>query len=149
MLYTIGEMAKKLEVAPSTLRYYEKEGLLPFVERSNGGIRMFGDRGYELMSLIGCLKESGMSIKDIKIFIKWMEEGDSTIDQRLALFERQRQATLKQMEQLQETLDTLNYKCWYYETAKKAGTCAVHENMTSDDIPENVRTAYERMKGHL
>ena len=43
MYYTIGEMARKLNVAPSTLRYYDKEGLLPFVERSDGGIRMFKD----------------------------------------------------------------------------------------------------------
>ena len=47
MLYTVGEMAKRLQVAPSTLRYYDKEGLLPFLERSNGGIRMF-------LTLNGC-----------------------------------------------------------------------------------------------
>ena len=47
MNYTIGEMAKKIGVAPSALRYYDKEGLLPFVERSEGGIRMFKDSDIE------------------------------------------------------------------------------------------------------
>ena len=50
MLYTVGEMAKRLQVAPSTLRYYDKEGLLPFLERSNGGIRMFRESDFEWLS---------------------------------------------------------------------------------------------------
>lgn len=59
MLYTVSEMAKKLNIAPSTLRYYDKEGLLPFVERSNGGIRMFKDSDFEWLSIIECLKKQG------------------------------------------------------------------------------------------
>ena len=47
MVYTVGEMAKKLDVPASTLRYYDKEGLLPFVERSSGGIRMFQESDFE------------------------------------------------------------------------------------------------------
>lgn len=78
MFYTIGEMAKKLNVAPSTLRYYDKEGLLPFVERSGGGIRMFKDSDFEWLSIIECLKKTGMPIKEIKNFIDWCMEGDST-----------------------------------------------------------------------
>ena len=84
MFYTIGEMAKKMGVAPSTLRYYDKEGLLPFVERSGGGIRMFKDEDIEWLSIIECLKKTGMPIKEIKQFIDWCIEGDSTIDKRLS-----------------------------------------------------------------
>ncbi|MCI9596743.1 MAG: MerR family transcriptional regulator [Firmicutes bacterium] len=69
MLYTVGEMAKVLGIPASTLRYYDKEGLLPFVERSSGGIRMFTDKDYEWLKVIECLKRSGLSIKDIKTFI--------------------------------------------------------------------------------
>lgn len=139
MLYTVGEMAKKLNVAPSTLRYYDKEGLLPFVERSGGGIRMFKESDFEWLAIIECLKKTGMSIKDIKVFIDWCIEGDSTIDQRLELITRQREAVLAQMEQMKETLHTLDYKKWYYETARKAGTCKVHESMSPEDIPEEFR----------
>ncbi len=57
MLYTIGEMAKKLNVPPSTLRYYDKEGLLPFVERSGSGMRVFHEKDFEWLQVIGCLKK--------------------------------------------------------------------------------------------
>lgn len=139
MLYTVGEIAKKIGVRPSTLRYYDKEGLLPFVERSGGGIRMFKDSDLEWLSIIECLKKTGMPIKEIKVFVEWCIEGDSTIDKRLMLIERQRNEVLKQEEQLKETLKTLNYKKWYYETAKKAGTCAVHKTLKPEDIPEEFR----------
>ena len=57
MMYTVGEMAKLLGVPASTLRYYDKEGLLPFVERSPGGMRMFQEKDYEWLQIIGCLKK--------------------------------------------------------------------------------------------
>lgn len=139
MLYTVGEMAKKLNVAPSTLSYYDKEGLLPFVERSDGGIRMFKDEDFEWLHIIECLKKTGMSIKDIKTFIDWCIEGDSTIEQRLQLIDRQREAVQSQITQMQETLKTLDYKHWYYETAKAAGTCKIHETMKPEDIPKEFR----------
>ncbi len=147
MLYTVGEMAKKLNVAPSTLRYYDREGLLPFVERSSGGIRMFNDSDFEYLSTIECLKKTGMPIKDIKTFIDWCIKGDTTIEQRLALIDKQRESVLKQMEQMQETLDMLNYKHWYYETAKKAGTCAVHASMEENKVPKEFRNVREKAKG--
>lgn len=56
MYYTVGEMAKKLGLAPSTLRYYDQKGLLPFVERTDGGIRRFKDGDCEWLRVIGCLK---------------------------------------------------------------------------------------------
>mgnify|MGYP002508274288 FL=1 len=146
MFYTVGEIAKKLNVAPSTLRYYDKEGLLPFVERSDSGIRMFKDSDMEGLRVIECLKRTGMPIKDIKVFIELCQLGDATINERLALIDKQRETVLEQQKQLQETLDTLNYKHWYYETAAKAGTCAVHDLMTDADIPEDLRTAYQRLK---
>ena len=94
MLYTVSEMAKRLGVAPSTLRYYDKEGLLPFIERSDGGIRMFKDTDFEWLSIIECLKKTGMPIKEIKVFIDWCIEGDTTISKRKELIEKQRQVVL-------------------------------------------------------
>lgn len=146
MFYTVGEMAKKMNVAPSTLRYYDKEGLLPFVERSGGGIRMFKDSDFEWLSIIECLKKAGMPIREIKYFIDWCMEGDSTIDKRLALIDRQREAVRQQMKQVQDTLDMLDYKHWYYETAKQAGTCAVHSSIKDEDVPEEFRGQRQRAK---
>ena len=111
-IYTVGEMAQRVGVAPSTLRYYDKEGLLPFVRRSQGNIRMFRESDIAWLSVIECLKRTGMPIREIKKFVDWCMEGDATIPERLELIDRQREAVLRQMAQLQETLDTLNYKHW-------------------------------------
>ena len=144
MLYTVSEMAKRLGVAPSTLRYYDKEGLLPFIERSDGGIRMFKDTDFEWLSIIECLKKTGMPIKEMKVFIDWCIEGDTTISKRKELIEKQRQVVLFQIQQLKETLSMLDYKKWYYETAEKAGSCKVHETMQEDDVPDNLRHCARR-----
>ena len=146
MTYTIGEMAKLLDIAPSTLRYYDNEGLLPFMERSDGGIRIFKDSDYEMLKIIHCLKASGMKIKDIKEFIQLVSLGDKTIDARLELFRKRQAEVEKQMVQLQETLDTVKFKCWYYETAKNAGTTSVPDNMSDDELPEDMRRIRSRLK---
>ena len=139
MFYTIGEMAQKLDVAPSTLRYYDKEGLLPFVERSSGGIRMFKDEDMEWLRLLGCLKKAGMPLKEIRSFMDWSRQGDATIDRRPDLLEKQRQSVLEQQKQLEDTLLMLDYKRWYYQTAREAGTCAVHDSLTPEQVPERFR----------
>ena len=112
MVYTVGEMAKLLGVAASTLRYYDKEGLLPFVERSSGGIRMFRESDIEWLQVISCMKKAGMSIKDIRQYIEMALQGDDTIDLRLAMFRRQQEVLKQQMAELQHTMEMVDYKCW-------------------------------------
>ncbi|MGN1318554.1 MAG: MerR family transcriptional regulator [Lachnospirales bacterium] len=146
MLYTVGEMAKLLDVAPSTLRYYDKEGLLPFVERSHSGIRMFKDTDYEWLQIINCLKKTGMPLKDIKDFIYMAMAGDETIDERLELFKKQKAVIESQIAELQETLDTLNFKCWYYQTAKDAGSTSIPRNMSIDEIPAQFRDTVKKLR---
>ena len=145
MVYTVGEMAKLLGVPSSTLRYYDKEGLLPFVERSASGIRMFHEKDYEWLQIISCLKKAGMSLKDIKQYIHLSMEGDSTIEERLELFYNQRKVLQAQMEELQKTMEVLDFKCWYYETAKEAGTVQVPQSMPLEKIPPQFRGAKKEL----
>ena len=70
----------RLDVPASTLRFYDKEGLLPFVERLPGGIRMFQESDFEWLQVIGCMKKAGMSIRDIRQYIELALRGDDTID---------------------------------------------------------------------
>ncbi|HIR03066.1 MAG: MerR family transcriptional regulator [Acutalibacteraceae bacterium] len=147
MVYTIGEMAKLLGVAPSTLRYYDKEGLLPFMERSEGGIRVFQDKDFEFLQIIHCLKAAGMQIKDIRKFIALVMQGDETIEARLALFQKRKKEVENQIVELQETLDTIRFKCWYYETAKKYGGTAVPDNMKDEELPEDLRAIRKKLRG--
>ena len=69
-MYTIGQVSELFGLPISTLRYYDKEGLLPFVERSPGGIRLFRETDVEWLNVIGCLKSAGMSIGDIREYIR-------------------------------------------------------------------------------
>ena len=146
MIYTVGEMAQKLGVPASTLRYYDKEGLLPFVERSSGGIRMFRENDFEWLQVIRCMKKAGMSIKDIRQYIELSIQGDDTIDTRLEMFRHQREVLTQQIQQLQHTLETVEYKCWFYEAAKAAGTVDVPGAMTDADVPEQFRAIRQELR---
>lgn len=145
MVYTVGEMAKLLGVAPSTLRYYDKEGLLPFVERSSGGIRMFQESDFEWLRIIGCMKKAGMSIKEIRQYIELALQGNDTIELRLQMFQHQKAVLQEQLKELQHTIEMVNYKCWYYETAKAAGTTDVPQNMPETDVP----AAFQKIRQEL
>lgn len=146
MFYTIGEMAKIMQVQPSTLRYYDKEGLLPFVERSESGIRMFKESDYEGLCIITCLKNSGMPLKDIKEFMNMVQRGDASIEERLQLIQKQKAAMEQQMENVRKIMRILDYKVWYYQTAKDAGTTAVPREMEEDEVPENLREVRKQLR---
>ncbi|GEN89022.1 MerR family transcriptional regulator [Oceanobacillus sojae] len=128
MTYSIGEVAKKLNLSIPTLRYYDREGLIPFVERTDNGTRVFKESDIDLLKVIQCLKPSGMTIKDIKTFIEWCSDGDSTLQQRYDLFLEQKAVVEKQMEELKNTMDLIDHKCHYYKVALEAGTENVHKN---------------------
>ena len=111
-MYTIGQVSEMFNLPVSTLRYYDKEGLFPFMQRASG-IRQFSDTEIAALKLIECLKKSGLEIRDIKQFMEWCQEGSRTYELRKQLFERQRAAVEKEMEKMQETLDMLTFKCFY------------------------------------
>lgn len=146
MVYTVGEMAKLLGVTASTLRYYDKEGLLPFVERSSGGIRMFRESDIEWLRVIECMKKAGMSIKDIRQYIELALKGDDTIELRLMMFRRQKEVLQQKMAEMQHTMAMVEYKCWYYETAKAAGTVEVPQNMKESDVPKQFQNIRRELK---
>ena len=84
----------RLDVPASTLRFYDKEWLLPFVERLPRGIRMFQDTDLEWLQITGCMKKAGMSIRDIRQYIEQAQRGDDTIVLRLVILHRQREVLL-------------------------------------------------------
>lgn len=146
MSYTIGQMANLLNISPSTLRYYDKEGLLPFIERSKSGIRIFKDSDYEWLKIIECFKKTGMQLKDIRSFILMAMQGDVTINERLQLIANQRKTVISQIDELKEKLGMLDFKLWYYETAKKVGTTEGLKNMSLSDIPEQYRDVRKKLR---
>ena len=139
MTYTIGEIANIIKESPYTLRYYDKEGLLPFAERNQNGVRIFKESDLELFYVIKCLKATGMPIKEIAKFVRLYMEGDTTISERRRMFEERRQVVAEQFKEIQELYDDVSYRCWFFEQAEKAGTIAVKYTLTEADVPENLR----------
>lgn len=125
--YSISEVAEHFNVTPHTLRYYDKEGLLPLIERTPSGKRVFKQSDMEALKIIECLKASGMPIKEIKAFIEWCSEGDSTLQQRYDMFLERKASVEAQMEELKKTMEVIEYKCSYYKTALESGTEDVHK----------------------
>ncbi len=147
MTYTIGEMAKLLGLTASTLRYYDKEGLLPFVERSESGIRIFKDEDISWFNVIDCMKKAGMSIKDIRDYTEMtLQNDDDTIDARLAMFHRQQAILQQQMEELKQSMEMVNYKCWYYELAKEKGSVKEPLEMDISEVPKEYRAIRQKLR---
>lgn len=128
MSYSISEVAKELNLTVYTLRYYDKEGLMPFVERTPGGARNFKESDIDFLKIIQCLKSTGMPIKDIKDFIAWCSEGDSTLQERYDMFTERKASVEAQMEELRKTMEVIEHKRDYYRTALNAGTEEIHKN---------------------
>ena len=142
-MYTIGQVSKMFGLPISTLRYYDKEGLFPDMERSSG-IRRFGQRELEALRVIECLKKSGMEIKDIRQFMEWCAQGSSTYPQRRAMFIRQKESVEAEIARMNRVLAMLSFKCWYYEQAIKDGNEQRLGTMGPEDMPEEIRQAWLR-----
>ncbi|MCD8012704.1 MAG: MerR family transcriptional regulator [Lachnospiraceae bacterium] len=141
-MYTIGQVSEMFDLPISTLRYYDKEGLFPNLQRSSG-IRKFSDREIETLRVIECLKKSGLEIKDIKQYMEWCGQGSATYQQRKELFEKQIESVESEMERMKGVLALLKYKCWYYEQAIADGNEERLKAMEPKDMPEEIRMAYE------
>lgn len=140
-MYTIGEVSKMFNIPISTLRYYDKEGLFPMIERKSG-IRQFSEEEIEAIRVFDCLKKSGLKIKEIKHFIEWTQVGNETLQVRKELFDLQKIQIQSEIENLKKTLDMINYKCWYYSEALKAGDENSVITKIPNDLPQDIKESY-------
>lgn len=141
-MYTIGQVSEMFGLPISTLRYYDKQGLFPGMER-RAGIRRFTDRELETLRIIECLKRSGLEIKDIRQFIDWCEQGPSTYEQRRELFVKQKQRVEAELAHMSKVLDMLKFKCWFYEQAIAQGGDAQIRALLPDRLPDDIQKAYD------
>ena len=139
MTYSIGEVSKMTGISISAIRYYDTEGLLPFLKRSDSGIRQFDEKDLDHLELIECLKKTNMPIKDIKQFFDWYLAGDSTLQNRHDLFHQGKETVENEIQKLQHVLQTLNYKCWVYDLAVKSGSLDSYKSVNEKDIPDDIK----------
>jgi DNA-binding transcriptional MerR regulator len=138
-LYTIGDAAAKLGMPASTIRFYEKNGLIPNQQRSSDGRRLFDEDDLEWMRFVERLKVSGMPIKEIREYIQLYLAGDSTIAERRKIVYERKAAIEAQLAELRLAHDFISYKCWFYDVAAESGTCDTPRNMPVEDLPDDIR----------
>ena len=114
MTYTISEMAEKLGVSTSALRFYENEGLFPNVKRVNGR-RIFTDEDYGWLKILSCLKAIGTPIKDIRTYVELAKQGDETLRARYEIILSRKQSVLDQIEELKRNLELIEVKEKFYQ----------------------------------
>ncbi|WP_082691340.1 MerR family transcriptional regulator [Paenibacillus rubinfantis] len=119
--YTIGEASAKYHIPESTLRYYEKKGLLPFIERDEAGRRLFSERQLALLQIVICLKNTNMPISGIKQYMEWVVEGDTSIENRLDMLVKHKQNVLDEMALMKEHLQGIEDKIERYQIQLRGG----------------------------
>lgn len=144
MRYSIGDVAKMMNLPQSTLRYWDKKGLLPFVDRDQNGRRDFKDNDLNYLEVIMCLKKSGLKIKQIRHFIDLCMQGDMTLEVRYDFMDKQERVLMKKVAALQSELDFLRYKKWYYKTAVKAGTEKIHMTLDGKREQPDIKEQYKK-----
>ena len=142
----ISEISKLTKLSISTLRYYDAQGLLPNIKRDKEGNRNFDQQDINTIKIIECLKISGLKIKEIKKFMDWCQEGDTTIEKRLKLFQKQEKNIKQEIEKLTHSLYLIQYKKWYYQKAKEDKTEVFVKKMKKEEMPKEIQILYQKAK---
>ncbi|WP_083512103.1 MerR family transcriptional regulator [Amphibacillus sediminis] len=115
------EVTEKYNISMHTLRYYEKEGLLPKIKRDRNGSRQYSETDLEWLVLIRCMRAAGMSIKYIKHYAQLCEQGASTISERAAIMLMQKEILNQQKQKIDDHLAIIDWKlkCYQEKSAKQ------------------------------
>jgi len=119
MAISIKQFAKETGVSEYTLRFYEKEGVLPFVERNKNGNRIYDEQNFEWIYFIISLRETGMPLSEIKRYAKLFKQGDSTISERKQMMLEHKTKAEEQLTQILKHLERINYKLALYDVMEK------------------------------
>ncbi len=118
-MYTIKEVADKMEVSEHTIRFWAKSGFFPFIKRDNNNVRRFSEDDLGWVRIVKCLRAVGTDNKSIKRYIDLCIEGDSTISERFQIIQNTKIKAQEQMAELQRQMDLLDYKEQYYQDLMK------------------------------
>ena len=133
MNYSIQDISKKTGLTISTLRYYDKEGLFPNLERKESNYRVFIELELETLKIIACFKKAGLSIPEIRKYMELIKKGDVTLKERLDIMVHQKEALEKQKKEIEESIACVEWKISYYEQALQDGTEKyVHEKFLKE-----------------
>ena len=113
----IAEVSEQYGISTDTLRYYERVGLIPPVNRNESGIRDYNELDLRRVDFIKCMRSAGLPIEVLIEYVALVQKGDKTIETRKEILIEQRDLLVARMEEMQKTLDILNHKIEVYEKA--------------------------------
>ncbi len=113
----IAKVSKKYEISADTLRYYERIGLIPGVNRNKSGIRDYTEEDCRWVEFIKCMRSAGIPIEVLIEYVTLFQQGDETIEARKELLTEQHNQLIKKMEDMKKTIERLDYKIERYEQA--------------------------------
>ena len=119
---TIAEVSEKYQISADTLRYYEKEGLIPYISRTEGGVRNYTEEDCARIGFVKCMRSAGLSIEVLKQYFELFAKGKRTLKTRRDLLATEREKLRARMAELQDTLKRLDYKISVYDKALKSKT---------------------------
>jgi merR family transcription regulator len=137
-MYTIKEVADKMDVSEHTLRFWAKSGFFPFVKRDHNNIRQFSEDDLAWVKIVKCLRSVGTENKAIKRYIDLCVKGDSTIPERYGIIQATKLKALQQMEELQKQLDLLEFKEKFYQNLIKNNLKDSWNPMNQMDIKKDL-----------
>ena len=133
-MYTIKEVAEKMDVSEHTLRFWAKSGFFPFIKRDANNIRQFSESDLEWVRIVKCLRSVGTENKAIKRYIDLCIVGDSTIQERYEIIQATKNKAQQQMEDLKKQLALLDYKEKFYQNLIKNNIEDVWNPMNNKDF---------------
>ena len=116
---TIAEVSKKYGLTADTLRYYERVGLIPKVNRNKNGIRNYTEQDCRNVEFIKCMRRAGLPIEVLIEYVTLLQQGDETVEARRDILIEQRKELVKKMKEIKTTIDRLDYKIDRYESLVK------------------------------
>ena len=119
---TISQVSKRCNISPDTLRYYEKEGLISGVSRTEGGVRNYTEQDCKQIEFIKCMRGAGLSVAVLKQYFELFKRGKRTLKARRDLLATERKSLQVRLTELQNTLSRLDYKISVYDKALKSKT---------------------------
>jgi len=146
MRYSISDVAKEFEITTSTIRWYEKQGLIPPIKRDENGRRYYDEADLDWFSVVMCMKGTNMSIEDIRKFAELNAMGDSTLQERLDMVKLQKEKTINKIHELEEYMKTIDFKIMYFTECIKDGT---EENMKKKHYASHIHERLNSKKNFL
>ena len=113
----ITEVSERYSISSDTLRYYERIGLLPPINRNKSGIRDYNEIDVRRVEFIKCMRSAGLPIEVLIEYVGLVQQGDKTIEARKEILREQREQLAARMKEMQKTLDLLDHKIEVYENA--------------------------------